>query len=269
MATLLPPLVDTHAHVDYIERNGQATELTLKNAFDVGVKWVVNPCTHPDYFEAVIKICERHKEVYAAIAVHPTDVQETDPNQVFDQIESLLSHPKVVAIGETGLDYYHSTEHIDIQHQYFERFLQLAQQYNLPIIVHCRDGNDNDAASRDVQQLTLKYPTVKGVMHCFGGTPEFALEMIQQNYYISFAGNVTFKKAVPLQEAAKLVPLDKLLIETDSPFLSPEPFRGKPNEPARVSLVAEKIAALKQLSIEAVCEQTTKNAQQLFGINLQ
>jgi TatD DNase family protein len=173
----------------------------------------------------------------------------------------LLDHPKVVALGETGLDYYWDTSLKALQKHCFDTFLQLGVEHDLPVIVHDRDAHE------DVAEMIQAVPDSRGIMHCFSGDKDFAFHMMDQNFYISFAGNVTFKKATDLQKAAKAVPLDRLLIETDSPFLSPMPHRGKPNEPSRVFHVAEFIAQLKGISLEELAEATTQNAFQCFGLN--
>lgn len=268
----LPALIDTHCHVDYIHRREgpkewkEGPEFTnadavLQRALDVGVKTVINPGTHPDRFDDVLQLADAHENLYAALAIHPCDVQlVNDLDTAFQRAEAALTHPKVVAIGETGLDYYHDTSHIELQKRCFRRFLAMAVTHNQPVIIHDRDAHD------DVAALVDEFPGVRGVMHCFGGDASFAEVMMAKGFYISFAGNVTFKNAHPLHEAAKIVPLDKLLIETDSPFLAPAPHRGKPSEAAYVLHVAEKVAELKGIPLSEVAAATTHNAKQLFGI---
>lgn len=251
-------LVDSHAHLDYIEREGQDPEAVMANAQEVGVQWVVNPSVSPDKFEAVLKLTERFNNVFAAAAVHPTDVQEADPETWKADVARMLEHPKVIAVGETGLDYYWDKTHAALQHQFFRTFLELGRTHDLPVIVHDREAHD------DIYRLVSEFPGVRGVMHCFSGDAEFARTMIGKGFYISFAGNVTFKNAKNLHQAAIETPLEWILIETDSPFLSPMPFRGKPNEPARVRLVAEKIAELKGIPLETVAEMTSENARKVF-----
>ena len=262
-------IIDTHCHLDYIQAQtdhpdgATATDPTdvLMRAQAEGVSWIVNPSVNPSNFATVIALAEQFDNVYAAVAVHPTDVKDLEQHPHWqEEIEALLSHPKVVAIGETGLDYYWDTTFKALQQECFRFFLELGQKHNLPVIVHDRDAHE------DVAALISAVPGVRGIMHCFSGDAAFALTMIEKGFYISFAGNVTFKKAENLHEAAKIVPLNRLLVETDSPFLSPMPFRGKPNEPARVKLVVEKIAALKGLPYDVVAEATTQNAKTVFGL---
>ena len=263
------PIIDTHCHLDYIQRQENHPEGTqgtdpaqvLARAMAEGVELIVNPSVTPQRFQEVIALAERFENVYAAVAVHPTDVAdvENDANWL-TQIEALLRHPKVVAIGETGLDYYWDTAQIDLQKRCFKALLELGRKHDLPVIVHDRDAHEDVAAMIDA------VPGVRGIMHCFSGDATFARTMITKGFYISFAGNLTFKKAENLHEAAKETPLEWILVETDSPFLSPVPFRGKPNEPARVKHVVEKIAELKCLTYEEVAAVTRANAKKVFGL---
>lgn len=267
-------IFDSHCHLDYIERQeGEAVEKekaqgvkfdpvsVLQRAEAEGVSFVVNPSVTPARFPEVLALAERFPNVYAAVAVHPTDVADVaDTPGWLDELEALLSHPKVVAIGETGLDYYWDTSLKELQHHCFRSLLALGRKHDLPVIVHDREAHE------DVYRLIDETPGVRGIMHCFSGDADFARKMIRKNFYISFAGNLTFKKATDLHEAAKETPMEWILVETDSPFLSPMPFRGKPNEPARVRYVVEKIAELKGLPYETVAEATTANAKRVFGL---
>ncbi len=267
---LPPPLVDTHCHLDYIQRaenhpqgaEGTAPQQVLARAKQAGVQWLVNPCVHPRHFRAVISLAEQFESVYAAVAVHPTDVNTlaTEAPDWQQQVEAVVDHPKVIAIGETGLDYYRDTSHAEAQQDCFRYFLNLARSKDLPVIIHDRE------AHADVIRIVDEFPGVRGIMHCFSGDADLAFAMVERGFYISFAGNVTFKNAHNLHAAAKVVPLDRLLIETDAPFLSPVPFRGKPNEPARVAHVAEKIADLREIPLTALAEQTYANACRAFNL---
>jgi TatD DNase family protein len=251
-------LVDTHAHLDYVVREGADPEEVMASAAEAGVSWLVNPSVSPEKFADVLKMTERFPNVFAAAAVHPTDVQDVAEETWLAEVKKMLEHPKVIAVGETGLDYYWDKTHIDLQHRFFRTFLELGRSHDLPVIVHDREAHE------DVHRLISEFPGVRGIMHCFSGDAEFARTMIARGFYISFAGNVTFKKAENLHQAAIETPLEWILIETDSPFLSPVPFRGKPNEPARVRLVAEKIAELKGIPVETVAEVTSENARKVF-----
>ncbi len=264
-----PVIVDSHCHLDYIQRqddhpdgdNGSDPVQVLARAKAAGVRFLVNPGVTPARFPDILKLTERFDNVYAALSVHPTDVEDIENNpEWLNEIEALLSNPKVVAIGETGLDYYWSTEKIDLQKACFRSLLALGRKHDLPVIIHDRDSHN------DVRDIVAEFPGVRGIMHCFSGDAEFAREMMALDFYISFAGNLTFKKATNLHEAAIATPLDRILVETDSPFLSPVPFRGKPNEPARVEHVVRFLAELKGLTYEAVAEATTANAHRVFKI---
>lgn len=263
-------LVDTHAHVDYIHRaegpkpyDGIETDAkaVLARAKEHGVQWVLNPSVEPERFADVLVLAEQHPELYAAIAVHPCDAHFVGSiTECLNLARQCVTHPKCIAIGETGLDYYHDLTHVDTQKQFFRAFMQLADEFNKPVIIHDREAHE------DVAAIVDEFPNVRGVMHCFGGNKDFALQMIERGYYISFAGNVTFKNAKDLHEAAKAIPLEWMLIETDSPFLAPVPHRGKPSEPAFVRHVAEFIAELRGISLEELAKATTANAARLFGV---
>ena len=193
---------------------------------------------------------------------HPVDaIDMTDED--LNWIEELAAHPKVVAIGEMGLDYHWDKSPKDIQKDVFRKQIKLAKKVKLPIIIHNRE------ATADIVEILKEENAheVGGIMHCFSGSPEIAKECVEMNFYISLGGPVTFKNAKKPKEVAAEIPLDRLLIETDCPYLAPHPFRGKRNEPAYVKLVAEQIAEIKEITFEEVAEATTRNAKKLFGIN--
>jgi TatD DNase family protein len=252
-------LVDTHTHIDYLVREGADATTVMTDAETVGVSWMINPSVTPEHFPDVLRLTEQFSNLFAASAVHPTDVQDVDPETWKPTVEAMLGHPKVVAIGETGLDYHWDKTHIDLQHTFFRTFLAMGRERNLPVIVHDREAHE------DIYRIIAEFPGVRGVMHCFSGDTAFAKAMIALGFYISFAGNVTFKNAKNLHEAAAELPLEWMLLETDSPFLSPVPFRGKPNEPAKVYYVAARIAELKGLPLETVAEVTSENARKVFN----
>jgi TatD DNase family protein len=263
------PIIDTHCHLDYIHRQAEHPDghtgtdpaQVLERAKAAGVEFLVNPSVTPAKFPDVMAMAERFENVYAAVAVHPTDVADiVDQPEWLAEVEALLTHPKVVAVGETGLDYYWDQSLAELQKKCFKSLLELGREYDLPVIVHDREAHE------DVYQAICGVPGVRGIMHCFSGDVDFARRIIGKNFYVSFAGNVTFKKAENLHQAAREIPLEWMLVETDSPFLSPMPFRGKPNEPARVKHVVEKIAQLRGISYEEVAAATTANARKVFNI---
>jgi TatD DNase family protein len=209
-----------------------------------------------------MELIETYDFMYAAVGWHPVDAIDMTEDDL-QWIEELSNHPKVVAIGEMGLDYHWDKSPKDVQMEVFRKQIRLAKKVGLPIIIHNRE------ATADIVNILKEEEAsrVGGIMHCFSGSAETALECINMNFYISLGGPVTFKNAKKPKEVAAAVPLDRLLIETDCPYLAPHPYRGKRNEPSYVKLVAEQIAEIKQLTIEEVSQATTENAKKLFGIN--
>jgi len=272
MSATAPLIMDTHCHLDYIGAGifGHDPDLDLADvvarAQARGVGLILNPAVNIADFDRVLATAERFEHVYAAIGVHPCEVEETKTVDDWQhEIRSRLNHPKVKALGETGLDYYHQaadSDHATLQRDCFDIQLAMAVDHDLPIIIHNREAHD------DTEAIMKNHPTAQGIMHCFGGGPAEAERFMNRGFFISFAGNVTFKKAKELHEAAKIVPLERMLIETDSPFLSPVPERGRPNEPYRTRFVAELIAELKGIPVEELIEQTTQNALELFKIKI-
>lgn len=254
-------LFDTHVHL-----NARQFEEDLEEVIDrakaAGVeKMVVVGFDHPT-IERAIELVERYDFLYASVGWHPVDaIDFTDEDLLL--LEELSSHQKVVALGEMGLDYHWDKSPKDIQKEVFRKQIRLAKKVRLPIIIHNRE------ATGDIVEILKEENAaeVGGIMHCFSGSAETALECVKMNFYISLGGPVTFKNAKKPKEVAKAVPLDKLLIETDCPYLAPHPYRGKRNEPAYVKLVAEQIAELKGVSFEEVAKKTTENAKKLFDIN--
>jgi TatD DNase family protein len=209
-----------------------------------------------------MELVETYDFLYAAVGWHPVDaIDMTDAD--LEWIESLAAHRKVVAIGEMGLDYYWDKSSKEIQMEVFRKQIRLAKRVKLPIIIHNREATADIITILREEEASL----VGGIMHCFSGSVETAKECLEMNFYISLGGPVTFKNAKKPKEVAAEVPLDRLLIETDCPYLAPHPFRGKRNEPAYVKLVAEQIASIKQVSVEEVARITTENAKKIFGIN--
>ena len=209
-----------------------------------------------------MELVESYDFLYASVGWHPVDaIDMTDED--LTGLKNLAAHPKVVALGEMGLDYHWDKSPKEIQHEVFRRQVRFAKKVELPIIIHNRE------ATSDIVQILREEGAeeVGGIMHCFSGSVEVARECMNMNFYISLGGPVTFKNAKRPKEVAKEVPLDKLLIETDCPYLTPHPYRGKRNEPAYVKLVAEQIAELKGISFEEVAKVTTENAKKLFDIN--
>lgn len=252
-------LIDTHAHLDD-SRFDKDREKVIKRTFEDGIKLVINIGCDLMTSKTSVEFAEKYKQIYAAIGVHPHDAGRTLPYYMVEEFERILKHPKVVAIGEIGLDYYYDHSPRSVQKEIFLEQLNLAKRARLPVIIHVRE------AFGDFLEIMRRegLEPIKGVMHCYSGSLEVAYECIEMGFYISFAGPVTFKNAKNLKEVAKKLPLDRILIETDCPYLSPEPNRGKRNEPLYVKYVAEEIANLKDISLEKVANATYKNALDLF-----
>ncbi|MBB6177755.1 TatD DNase family protein [Anoxybacillus tengchongensis] len=253
-------LFDTHAHLNATQFN-EDVEQVIERARAEGVSHIVVVGFDRPTIQRAIKLAEQYSFIYAAVGWHPVDaIHMTDED--LTMIERLASHPKVVALGEMGLDYYWDQSPKEVQKEVFRKQIRLAKKVKLPIIIHNRD------ATADIVHILQEEHAeeVGGVMHCFSGSIEVARQCIDMNFYISFGGPVTFKNAKKPKEVAKEIPLNRLLIETDCPYLTPHPFRGKRNEPSYVKYVAEAIAELKGLSFEEVAQKTSDNAKRLFGI---
>lgn len=255
-------LIDTHVHINFEVYNSEREDLRRRWRA-ANVVQLVHSCVTPQEFDSIQTLAHQYPELYFAVGFHPLESAQWS-SELADQIQTLASSdPKVVAIGETGLDFY-KADNAQQQYQALEAQLHIAQTLNLPVIIHCRE-----AALPLAEYLRCFHRSqrnLKGVMHCWGGTPEETQWFLDLGFYISFSGTVTFKKATQIQESCQIVPSDRLLIETDCPFLAPVPKRGKRNEPAYVYHVAEAIATLRNVPLETLAAQTTQNAQSLFEL---
>ncbi len=255
-------LFDTHVHLNDEQYNEDVNEV-IERAQREGVSHMVVVGFDRKTIEKAMHLVENYDFLYAAIGWHPVDaidMKEEDLNW----IEELSSHPKVVALGEMGLDYHWDKSPHEIQKEVFRKQIRLAKRVKLPIVIHNRE------ATQDIVDILREENAqeVGGIMHCFSGSAETAKECVEMNFYISLGGPVTFKNAKKPKEVAKEIPLDRLLIETDCPYLAPHPYRGKRNEPAFVKLVAEQIAEIKEISLEQVASKTMDNAKKLFRISV-
>lgn len=253
--------VDSHCHLDRLklEKYENGLDGAIQAAHDAGVSEMLCVAIDLENIDQVLAAADNYESVYASVGVHPgTDVGE-EPS--VERLLSLAEHPKVIAIGETGLDYYYSEDRKDEQQKRFAVHLQASKACKKPVIVHTRDARE-DTLSIIKQEGDIN---IGGVLHCFTENWDMAKRAIDLNYFISFSGIVTFKNAEELRSVVKNVPLDRILIETDSPYLAPIPYRGKPNEPKYVPEVARCIADLKGVSIEEIAEITTRNYQILFN----
>lgn len=253
--------IDTHVHLNADQYEEDLQEV-IDRALEAKVERMVVIGFDRKTIERTMHLIEQYDFVYGVIGWHPVDAIDCT-QQDLEWIEQLASHPKIVGIGETGLDYYWDKSPKDVQQELFRKQIQLAQKINLPIVIHNRD------ATGDVVQILREEnaASVGGVMHCFSGSVETARECIAMNFMISLGGPVTFKNARLPKEVATEIALEHLMIETDAPYLAPHPHRGKRNEPAFVPLVAEEIARLKGLTIEEIAQATTANAKNFFGID--
>ncbi len=253
-------LFDTHAHLN-ADQFEEDVALVIERAKEEGVSNIVVVGFDEKTIKGAIKLAENYDFIYAAVGWHPVDAIDMTEEHL-KWLEELSSHPKVVALGEMGLDYHWDKSPKDVQKEVFRKQIQLAKKVNLPIIIHNRDAHEDIVTILKEEDASA----VGGIMHCFGSSLDIAMQCLKMNFYISFGGPVTFKNAKRPKEVAKEIPLDRLLIETDCPYLAPHPYRGKRNEPSYVKLVAEAIAELKDITYEEVVAATNENAKKLFAI---
>jgi len=252
--------IDTHAHLFMDEFKNDLDEI-IKKSLSEGIEYILIPATDIKTSAQAIVLAEKYKNVYAAVGVHPHDTKDWNESYL-SELEKLASHPKVVAIGEIGLDYYYDFSPKDKQIEAFKSQLSFACSKNLPVIIHNREADD------DTLQIVQKFSSqkLKAQFHCFAGDISLAKKLIELGHCISFTGNITYKKSDTLRDVVKFVQLENMLLETDSPFMAPLPFRGKRNDPSLIKITSEKIAEIQNLTIEDVQRTTTYNAYRLFGI---
>lgn len=249
-------LIDTHAHIDMIDNIDEA----ILNAKNNGVEKIIVPCAYPKDIEKIFKIAETYDNVFGLLGVHPSEAKDWD-DTLIEQIRNFAQSSKIIGIGEIGLDYYWDKSFNDIQKDVFIKQIKLANELKLPICIHDREAHKE---TFDILKEHNKDSDV--IMHCFSGSVEFARECIKEGWYLALGGVVTFKNAIKMKEVAIDIPLNKLLLETDTPYLTPVPFRGKENQPAYVKYVAEEIAKLRNLTFEEIAITTTENAERVFKI---
>ncbi|MEB7658657.1 TatD family hydrolase [Mammaliicoccus vitulinus] len=253
-------LIDTHVHLNADQYDEDLQEV-IDRALEEGIDRMFVVGFDTKTIERTMKLIDEYEFIYGIIGWHPVDAIDCTEERL-EWIEKLSKHPKIIGIGEMGLDYHWDKSPKDVQKEVFRKQIALAKRVQLPIIIHNRE------ATQDCVDILKEENAseVGGIMHSFSGSNEIADEILKMNFYISLGGPVTFKNAKQPKEVAQHVPLDRLLVETDAPYLSPHPYRGKRNEPARVKLVAEQIAELRGISYEEVCEATTQNAERLFKL---
>ncbi len=257
-------LIDTHVHINFDVFQSDLEEIRDRWR-EAGVVRLVHSCVEPDEYASIQALADRFPELAFAVGLHPLDAQKWTPQMANEIVSLAHSDSRVVAIGEIGLDFF-KAENQQKQKAVFEAQLAIAKALDLPVIIHCRDAAQ--AMRELLQEFWGGLGAVRGVMHCWGGSPEETQWFLDLGFYISFSGIVTFKNATEIQKSALMVPSDRLLVETDCPFLAPVPKRGKRNEPAYVRHVAEYVARLRDVSLETLAQQTTHNACKLFGLTL-
>jgi TatD DNase family protein len=254
-------LIDSHAHIQGKEYAGEV-EAVIARAREAGIDKIiaVGGAGEISNNDDAVALADSYANVYATVGMHPHDAKEVGAAEL-GKLRNLTAHSKVIAVGETGLDYYYSHSRHEVQRRVFTEFIHLARETELPLIVH-----ERDAAEDAAELLRSEGAGVRGVIHCFTGSYQAARTYLDLGFYLSFTGIITFKNAGPLREVLRQLPLERIFIETDSPYLTPVPYRGKRNEPAYVKLVAETVAKVKGISLEEVSESTTRNVLGLFRI---
>ena len=257
-------LVDSHCHIDGPEYDADREDVIVR-AVDAGVTRMLNVGTgdpHGGAFERAVELSEKHSEIYCAVGVHPHDAKLFDEAAEERLVNLAKGSSRVIAWGEIGLDYHYDHSPREVQRDVFRRQLRIARSLSLPVVIHSREANDDT-----IQILREEFAEFDraGVLHCFGGTLDMAQQAIELGFYVSFAGTLTFKKAEDLRDIARRLPRNRLLVETDCPYLTPVPFRGKRNEPAHVVETAKCLAGLSECSSEEIARATTENFGRLFG----
>jgi len=256
-------LVDSHAHLDGVEFDADRAAV-IERARAAGLRYllVIGGASGPEQMGAALDIAETHDWIYAAAGIHPHEASKAQDAH-FDLLRRLARQPKFLAVGEIGLDYYYNHSPREIQRKVLIRQLDLAREVKLPVIIHCRDAWPD---LRDTLRAHWQDTGLGGILHCFSGAREDAFELMDCGFLVSFAGNLTFKKAEDLRAVAGEIPLDRLLTETDCPYLAPVPYRGKRNEPAYVAKVTRELAQLRNLSEEAMGERVVENFVEFFRL---
>lgn len=257
---MLNGIFDSHAHYDSEDFDPDREEL-IDSFASQGVVAVLNASSDIPSSRASMALTERYPFFWCGVGVHPHEAAEVDGDYI-DQIEQMCAQPKVVAIGEIGLDYHYDFSPRPIQRRVFERQMKLAQQLGKPVIIHSRE------ATEDTLEILQKFPSVTGVVHCFSGSAETAEVLLKLGYYIGFTGVVTFNNAKKVARAAQVVPLDRLLLETDCPYMAPVPLRGKRCESPMIVYTAEKLAQIKGVDAQQLVDAARENTCRLFGISL-
>lgn len=251
-------MIDTHSHINMVE--DLALDEIIKNAKDNGIQKIILPSASVSDIDTVFELTQKYDNVYGLLGIHPTEVKDwTDSLE--EKIKEYSKSPKIKGIGEIGLDYYWDKSFNDLQKNVFIKQIKIANELNFPISIHDREAHKD---TFDILKEYNKGSTI--IMHCFSGSVEFMRECTKEGWYIAIGGVVTFNNALKTKEVAKEVPLDKLLLETDAPYLTPAPFRGKENQPSYIKYVAEEIAKLRNISLKEIDKITTATAERIFNI---
>ena len=251
-------LFDTHAHLNDPAFDPDREELIL-GLRDKGVEYVMNVGCCLDSSKDCIAMAEKYPFVYASVGTHPDSADEVN-DQVLEEYKKMAQHPKVLAIGEIGVDYYYETIPRETQLKAFRMQMELARELKMPVIIHEREAHD------DGMRIVKEFKNVTGVFHCYSGSAEMARQLVDMGWYIGFTGVLTFKNARKAVETAERIPLERIVLETDCPFMAPEPFRGKRNDPGYLWRMAERLAEIRGISVEEVHRITTENANRLYRI---
>jgi TatD DNase family protein len=255
-------LFDTHTHYDD-KKFDEDRDLIIQNAYNNGISYILNASSSPESIDNTIDLAVRYTNMFCSVGVHPHNASEMN-NNILNKIRKAVNNSKVVAIGEIGLDYHYDFSPREVQIDCFMKQLELAKELNYPVIIHNRESTKD--MLNIMEKTSIK--AVGGVFHCFSGDIETAKILLNNNFYLSFGGPVTFKNARKSIDVIKFVPLERILLETDCPYLTPEPFRGKRNDSSFLKLVAEMIASTKNISYQEVADTTTTNALDLFRISV-
>ncbi len=251
-------LIDTHAHLDFSEYDQDRDEV-IKRAKDNGVEIIINIGSSLEGSRGSLELAAKYENIYAVVGVHPHEAVDA-PRDVAQTIKDLAKNKKVVAIGEIGLDYFKNYSLPDKQRDLFKQLALVAKELKLPVVLHSR------SADQDTIKIVKEFMPLEAVVHCFSGEEKFLRSCLDLGFFISFTCNITYKKAQNLRDIVRICPLDRMMLETDAPYLSPEGFRGKRNEPGQVKLLAEYVAELRGISFEEVAKITTQNAQKFFRL---
>ena len=250
-------LIDTHAHLDMME---DSVEKILADMKECGIKKVIIPAVEEKTFDKILELANTDENIYTMVGIYPSETK-TYNQELEEKMVKLALNKKIVAIGEIGLDYYWDKSFVETQKEVFRKQIRMANKLGLPIVVH-----DREAHKDTFDILKEENNGSKILFHCFSGSVEFMRECVKEGWYIALGGVVTFKNSIKMKEVAQEVPLDKLVLETDSPYLTPVPYRGKPNKPAYVKYVAEEIARLRDISFEEIAQITSRNAEEFFNL---